>query len=69
MKIMIGTTVSSRTVLAKGLEFDVAIVDLRYDIDARNFYVAISRATRRVVLLTKERQNLRCALSHSEDRI
>jgi len=50
--------VSSRTVLAKGLEFDVAIVDLRYDIDARNFYVAISRATRRVVLLTKGKTEL-----------
>ncbi|MGI6566403.1 MAG: hypothetical protein ACOX3I_03610 [Limnochordia bacterium] len=45
---------ASRTVLAKGLEFDVSIVDVRHKMNARDFYVAISRATRKVVIWTEE---------------
>lgn len=43
---------SSRTVLSKGLEYDNVIVDLGSTMDSRDFYVAISRAKRRLYLVT-----------------
>lgn len=43
---------SSRTVLSKGLEYDNVIVEIGQDIDPRDFYVAISRAKKRLYLVT-----------------
>ena len=41
------------TLLTKGLEFDtVIIVDAHLFSDKRNFYVAISRACKKIVILT-----------------
>ncbi|MFY9196082.1 MAG: hypothetical protein WAO25_01115, partial [Bacillota bacterium] len=34
--------------------YDVSIVDVRHKMNARDFYVAISRATRKVVIWTEE---------------
>lgn len=44
--------ISSRTVLSKGLEYDVAVVDVMRMKDPRDFYVAISRCKKRLVLVT-----------------
>lgn len=42
------------TLLTKGLEFDtVVIVDAHLFSDKRNFYVAISRACKNVIILTE----------------
>ena len=45
------------TLLTKGLEFDTVII---YEADkfedAKNFYVAISRACRNLILITSEKQ-------------
>lgn len=46
---------SSRTVLSKGLEYDTAIVDAIGIKDARDFYVAISRCKRRLILVSNAR--------------
>lgn len=43
---------SSRTVLTKGLEFECVIVDAFDGMDARDFYVAVTRATKMVYVLT-----------------
>lgn len=45
------------TLLTKGLEFDtVVIVDAHLFSDKKNFYVAISRACKNVVILTGSRR-------------
>ncbi len=51
---------ASRTVLAKGLEFDVSIVDMRHKgiMKARDFYVAISRAKKKIVIWTEGEASL-----------
>lgn len=46
---------SSRTVLTKGLEFECVIVDAFNEMDPRDFYVAITRATKMVYVLTDKR--------------
>lgn len=43
---------SSRTVLSKGLEYDTAIVDAVGIKDARDFYVAISRCKRKLIIVS-----------------
>lgn len=43
---------SSRTVLTKGLEFECVIVDVRDKMDARDFYVAVTRAKKYVYIIT-----------------
>jgi DNA helicase-2/ATP-dependent DNA helicase PcrA len=47
---------STRTVLAKGLEFDCVIIDMSQNLDIRNFYVAISRAKRFIYILSDTRR-------------
>ena len=45
------------TLLTKGLEFDtVVIVDAHLFSDKKNFYVAISRACKNVVIFTESRR-------------
>jgi DNA helicase-2/ATP-dependent DNA helicase PcrA len=45
------------TLLTKGLEFDtVIVVDAHLFSDKRNFYVAISRACKNVIILTENNQ-------------
>ena len=46
---------STRTVLAKGLEFDCVIVDLSNPFNSQDFYVAISRAKKMVYILSDHR--------------
>lgn len=46
---------SSRTVLTKGLEFECVIVDAFAEMDSRDFYVAITRATKMVYILTDKK--------------
>lgn len=43
---------ASRVLLSKGLEYDVAIVDVKTIKDPRDFYVAISRCRRGLVVIT-----------------
>ena len=43
---------STRTVLSKGLEFDTAIVDAGSITDPRDFYVAISRCKKRLIIVS-----------------
>ncbi|MCD8208371.1 MAG: UvrD-helicase domain-containing protein [Bacteroidales bacterium] len=48
---------SSRTLLSKGLQFDYVIVDMYTNpLDAKNFYVAMTRAMRKVYIVTCERE-------------
>lgn len=46
---------ASRPVLSKGLQYDEVIVDLREDMDPREFYVSISRCTKKLTLVTGSR--------------
>ena len=46
---------ASRTVLSKGLEFDCVIIDLsskEYMLSAKEFYVAMTRATKKVFIIS-----------------
>lgn len=43
---------SSRTVLSKGLEFDCVIVDMRDPLQAKDFYVALTRAKKMVYIIS-----------------
>ncbi|MGI6635774.1 MAG: AAA family ATPase [Christensenellales bacterium] len=43
---------SSRTLLSKGLEFDCVIIDMRQPLKARDFYVAMTRAMRKIYVIT-----------------
>ena len=47
---------SSRTLLSKGLEFDCVILDLTswQGIDVRNFYVALTRARKKVFIISNK---------------
>lgn len=47
---------SSRTVLTKGLEFDCVIIDARDAMDARDFYVAMTRAKKYIYIISDEKQ-------------
>ena len=43
---------SSRTLLSKGLEFDCVIIDLSIPLSAKEFYVALTRAMRKIYILS-----------------
>ena len=49
---------SSRTVLTKGLEFDCVIIDARDEMDARDFYVAMTRAKKYIYIISDKSQLL-----------
>ena len=42
---------SSRTVLSKGLEFDCVIIDMRDPLPAKDFYVAMTRAMKKIYII------------------
>ncbi len=46
---------SSRTVLSKGLEFECVIVDLERGMSVTDYYVALTRATRKVILISDQK--------------
>lgn len=43
---------SSRTLLSKGLEFDCVIIDMTDPLNAKNFYVAMTRAKRKIYIIS-----------------
>ena len=43
---------SSRTLLSKGLEFDCVIIDMTIPLSAKEFYVAMTRAMRKIYIIT-----------------
>lgn len=43
---------SSRTLLSKGLEFDCVIIDMTTPLSAKDFYVAMTRAMRRIYIIS-----------------
>lgn len=44
---------SSRTLLSKGLEFDCVIIDMTMPLDAKDFYVAMTRAMKKVYIIAE----------------
>ena len=42
---------SSRTVLSKGLEFECVVVDLERSFSVTDYYVAMTRATKEVIVI------------------
>lgn len=45
---------SSRTVLSKGLEFDCVIIDLKGGMSVTDYYVALTRARRKVIIISDQ---------------
>ena len=43
---------SSRTLLSKGLEFDCVIIDMSIPLSAKEFYVAMTRAMKKIYILS-----------------
>ncbi len=43
---------ASRTLLSKGLEFDCVIIDNTDKLNAKNFYVALTRAMKKVYIIS-----------------
>ena len=43
---------SSRTLLSKGLEFDCVIIDMTTPLSAKDFYVAMTRAMKKVYIIS-----------------
>ena len=43
---------SSRTLLSKGLEFDCVIIDMTTPLSAKDFYVAMTRAMKRIYIIS-----------------
>lgn len=43
---------SSRTLLSKGLEFDCVIIDMTIPLSAKDFYVAMTRAMRKIYIVS-----------------
>lgn len=43
---------SSRTLLSKGLEFDCVIIDMRTPLSAKDFYVAMTRAIKKIYIIS-----------------
>lgn len=43
---------SSRTLLSKGLEFDCVIIDMTTPLSAKDFYVAMTRAMRKIYIIS-----------------
>lgn len=46
---------SSRTLLSKGLEFDCVIVDMTTPLSAKDFYVAMTRAMKKIYIISDSR--------------
>lgn len=46
---------SSRTLLSKGLEFDCVIIDMEIPLSAKDFYVAMTRAMKKVYIISDTR--------------
>lgn len=46
---------SSRTVLSKGLEFDCVVIDMRDPLEAKDFYVAMTRAKKKIYIVSDQR--------------
>ena len=44
---------SSRTLLSKGLEFDCVIIDMRTPLSAKDFYVAMTRAMKKIYIISE----------------
>ena len=44
---------SSRTLLSKGLEFDCVIIDMTTPLSAKDFYVAMTRAMKKIYIISK----------------
>ena len=44
---------SSRTLLSKGLEFDCVIIDMSTPLTAKEFYVALTRAMKKIYVLSQ----------------
>ncbi len=44
---------ASRTVLSKGLEFDCVIIDMTTPLSARDFYVAMTRAMKKIYIISE----------------
>ena len=43
---------SSRTLLSKGLEFDCVIIDMTTHLPAKDFYVAMTRAMKKIYIIS-----------------
>lgn len=43
---------SSRTLLSKGLEFDCVIIDMTTPLSAKDFYVAMTRAMKKIYIIS-----------------
>ena len=43
---------SSRTLLSKGLEFDCVIIDMKDKLSAKEFYVAMTRAMKKIYVIS-----------------
>lgn len=43
---------SSRTSLSKGLEFDCVVIDMRDPLPAKDFYVAMTRAMKKIYIIS-----------------
>ncbi|HAW07863.1 MAG TPA: hypothetical protein DCW42_01640 [Bacteroidetes bacterium] len=48
----------TRTVLSKGLEFDCVIIDMKEQFHAKDFYVALTRAKKKVYIISNSREFL-----------
>ena len=44
---------SSRTLLSKGLEYDCVIIDMTVPLSAKEFYVAITRAMKKIFIVSQ----------------
>ena len=49
---------SSRTLLSKGLEFDCVIIDMQNKLSAKDFYVAMTRAMKKIYVISSSKQIL-----------
>ena len=47
---------SSRTVLSKGLEFECVIIDMSDPLKMKDFYVAMTRAMKKIYIISDTRQ-------------
>lgn len=45
---------SSRTLLSKGLEFDCVIIDMEDELSAKDFYVAMTRAMKKIYIISSK---------------
>lgn len=55
---------SSRTLLSKGLEFDCVIIDMTTPLSAKDFYVAMTRAMKKIYIVSTTNEFVFDALWH-----